>query len=251
MRIAVLGDTMIDVDIACEIVKRYGDAPVLRELSRIERPGGASNVAEMCRSLGADVMLLGPCDPNRTQTIKRRFLVCGHVLFRHDNETLEPFVWTIPQRRALNQFAPDAIIIADHGKGFITRDLMTTLPVVPTFIDPIALTPAVNGEHVTWIGSESEIPAGATGRKIIKSGAGGVTFWTHDFGEQHWPSQCRDCVDDLGAGDQFIASFVVNHLAGDDWSDAVYHAVCDAGEQCRRQGIQPIIRRTQIHGVRP
>lgn len=242
MRIAVLGDTMTDVDIACELVKRYGDAPVLRELSRIERPGGASNVAAMCRALGADVMLLGPCDSERTQTIKRRFLVDGQLVARHDTETLEPFVWTISQRRCLNQFAPEAVIIADHGKGFITRELMTTLPMVPTFIDPIASTPAVNGEHVTWIGGEREIPAAARGRKIVKHGPQGISVWDAAGLVSRSPSCCQNCVDDIGAGDQFIASLAVNRCAGLDWPTAIAYANSDAGQQCQRVGIQPVRR---------
>lgn len=240
MRIAVLGDTMTDVDIECEVVKYYDEAPVLRELSRIERPGGASNVAEMCRALGAEVLLLGPCDPDRTQTIKRRFLVNGKLVARHDTETLAPFVWTIHQRQSLNQFSPDAIIIADHGKGFITRDLMAALPILPTFIDPIALTPVIDGDQVTWIGGESEIPATARGHKIVKHGPEGLSAWTESGLSYRLRSECQDCIDDIGAGDQFIAALAVSRCKGLDWAESIKRANIAAGEQCRRQGIKPI-----------
>lgn len=244
MNLLVVGDVMTDIDITCEIVKWYGDAPVLRELSRIERPGGAANVAEMCKALGAEVLLCGVLDTNREPTIKRRFLVEGNLIARHDTETTAPYLWSIAEQAILLDFlsGADGVIVADHGKGFVQRTLleMACCSDVPVFIDPVPTTPVVHGDNITWIGSDSEIPTDMRGRKIIKLGRDGVRFFTCEHGWQTLPSECLDCVDDVGAGDQFIASFAVAMVSGCCLSDAVYYANRDAGEQCRRTGIRPV-----------
>ena len=246
MKILVLGDIMTDIDITCEIVKWYGSAPVLREVSHIERPGGAANVAEMCKALGAEVLLCGVPELERQPTIKRRFLVDGKLVARHDTEDMALCYWTIPQHGPIYDFlmSADGIIVADHGKGFVQQAMMHSIcnSKASVFVDPVPTTPVVHSDYITWIGSEDEIPYKAMGRKIIKLGANGIRFWTHRVGWQTWPSKCSQCVDDIGAGDQFLASFVVASLSGYEFVDAVGIAHQDAGEQCRRVGIQPVTR---------
>lgn len=238
MNIAVIGDTMWDIDIHCQIVKRYGSAPVLRELSRVERPGGAGNVAAMCRALGAEVLLIGADQAKREPTIKRRLLVNGQLIARHDSETTERCVWGVHQRAALDFFRPDGIIVCDHGKGFVTDLLMKELPGhVPIFVDSVATTPAE--VTATWIGSPAELPRDVQGNRIVKLGAYGLMFrgkWYRSACSQ------QDCVDDVGAGDQLIASLVIARLLGRKWETALLVAVGDAGEQCRRPGIVPVTR---------
>lgn len=240
MRIVVIGDVMQDIDIHCEVVKYYDQVPVLKELWTEHRLGGAGNVAEMCRALKVETLLLGN-DPSRI--VKRRLMSNRRLIARHDTEESIYPGFALTGQQAI-QFQPDAIIIADHGKGFVSNShwMMETLPKVPIFIDPFPTTPVIVGDHITWIGSEKEIPASASGRRIIKQGSNGLTFLTN--GELDQPisllSECVYCVDDIGAGDQFIVCLAVARLAGMSWLDAVKRANRAAGEQCRRPGIQPL-----------
>lgn len=240
MRIVVIGDVMQDIDIHCQIVKHYDQAPVLKELWEDRRLGGAGNVAEMCRALKVETLLLGN-DPSRI--VKRRLLSDGRLIARHDTEESIYPGFAFTGQQAI-QFQPDAIIVADHGKGFVSNSnwMMETLPKVPIFIDPFHTTPVIVGDHITWIGSEKEIPPDASGRRIIKQGSNGLVFLTNGEFDQpiNLPSECVNCVDDIGAGDQFIVCLAIARLKGMSWLDAITRANRAAGQQCQRPGIQPL-----------
>lgn len=237
MKIAVIGDVMTDIDIHCEVVKSYGFSPVLRELNSVQRPGGAANVARMCEALNVKTLLLGQKSP----IVKRRFLVDGEMLFRHDTELIYDYHFSQEEKITLKEFRPDAVIVADHAKGTVTAATLELIPkAASVFIDPQPTTPTtICSDRVTWVGSSQEIPKSATGRKVIKHGAEGVTLCDITK-NKHWKSACQDCVDDIGAGDQFITCLAVARLRGYYWEEAVEMANNAAGEQCRRSGIQPI-----------
>ena len=231
---------MLDEDVLCQVVKHQDGVPVLREDKIITRPGGAGNVLRMCQALGIMARL---CSNDPRLILKRRLMVNGKMLVRYDTEKVIPQNFDDSMYQSvISDFKPDGIIIADHGKGFIGKGLKNTLPIdVPIFIDPCTITPLLQGNNITWIGSQEEMPTGVSGRIIIKRGSEGLDFLD---GSESWhtDSNCTDCIDDLGAGDQFIVCLAIARLEGMNWLDAVHRANKAAGEQCRKVGIQPLTR---------
>lgn len=257
MKIAVIGDSMTDIDTFVEPVKVAAEAPIVvfKVLSKTSRPGGSGNVANMCQALGAEVLHLYAND--RIPTVKNRIIsVIGGIetiVCRYDEEVTTPLQDCDTDRicEAVSFFNPSKIIVCDHGKGTVTLRLLEYLKNSTKlhdkiFIDPINQTPNCAGLMATWIGNSFEIPSIHCGPiRIIKKGSKGIEFirkeelTQYDFSKV---SYCDKPLDTLGAGDQFISSLVVARCLGLGWEPACEKASKDAGEQCLRRGCVPVTR---------
>lgn len=267
--IAVVGDIMVDIDHYCSVSRlaQEGPWPVYKIERTQQRLGGAGNVANMCHALGADVMLCGRSDigsiidlaPDDTEppdfidgtitsdrTItKTRLIVDGHYaglrLDEHDSNPLEP---GDAERIAemVRNFKPDAIIIADHGKGVVTRELMELLAKinVPLFIDPQPTTHLARHDNTILVGHPEEMPFDSfLVDRIVKHGAKGIE-WFIDKETGTLPSTCRKLVDPLGAGDQFIATLAYAFCRRLCWHQSLELANRLAGLQCEVMGCKPV-----------
>lgn len=268
MRIAVVGDVMVDRDILCRAERLCTEAPVaiLHHDAEHCRPGGAANVAAMLAALDIDVLLAGVVGDDveaewlrtwaqstarvalyvvqdgRPTTRKDRIFDTRehrrHLVARVDRESRAPVARNIAHEmaQAVAAYAPDCVIVQDHGKGVITSDLLEAMPPCPLYIDPVATTPT--SRVAIWCGSRSELPADARDVRIEKRGPDGL-WLTAPTADAHIPSYCTHVIDPLGAGDQFIAALAVV-AARADLVTACRVAARAAAEQCERAGIQPV-----------
>lgn len=154
-RVLVIGDLILDEFLWGDVSRISPEAPVPVVWVRKESfmPGGASNVANNLRSLGANVHSVGVIgddehgtilkgelkssgintggifvDASRPTTLKTR-VVAGHQqVVRIDKEKIEPLGGKLVSRMAeyvsevIDEI--DAIIIEDYGKGVITTKLL-------------------------------------------------------------------------------------------------------------------------------
>ena len=154
-RVLVIGDLILDEFLWGDVSRISPEAPVPVVWVRKESfmPGGASNVANNLRSLGANVHSVGVIgddergsilkgelktsgintdgifvDASRPTTLKTR-VVAGHQqVVRIDKEKIEPLGGELVSRMAeyvsevIDEI--DAIIIEDYGKGVITPRLL-------------------------------------------------------------------------------------------------------------------------------
>lgn len=185
--------------------------------------------------------------PGRTTT-KTRFWVDGKLTGpRLDVDNLTPATQQTANawERILRTFRPDAVIVADHGKGAVSREVMLMLGGlgVPVFLDPVKSTPNPAGKYPTAIiGHEHEMPCwnwARCGCVITKRGPEGLN-WSDGTYCQTLPSACRTLVDPLGAGDQFIAALAYQRARGAEWAGAIRWANIAAGMQCERAGCVPV-----------
>lgn len=265
-RIACIGDIMVDVDLHCtaERLCQEGPWPVFKVEREERRLGGAGNVAVMLDCLGAESWLFGlrtggilTIHAKISQamllrhnhfglTTKTRFIIDGHLrgprldddkIRMADDADIENF------HKALASCRTDAIIIADHGKGVVTPELIAMVADlgVPIFVDPIHSTPSFGGGYPSAIAAgDHEMPKWARGEVVItKRGPGGL-HWCDGPREAELPSACRNVVDPLGAGDQFIAALTYQRCCGLDWPEAIQWANVAAGMQCERRGCVPV-----------
>jgi bifunctional ADP-heptose synthase (sugar kinase/adenylyltransferase) len=244
-RIAVIGDIMLDVDLhcVCERICQEGPWPVLRVERTESRPGGAGNVAEMCKALGCETILLGFDEASE----KRRMFVAGKLVGpRIDNDQrlkaseAEAYWWV----ESVDAFKPDAIIVADHGKGVVTELVMAKLwkLLIPIFVDPVVSTP-IYSEVECICGGVNEFPEFFVkpGVLIQKRGADGLRWEGRRDGK--WTevkSTVTNARDPLGAGDQFISTLAWRRCMGDSWPDAIHVANYASGLQCLRPGCDPV-----------
>jgi rfaE bifunctional protein kinase chain/domain len=175
LRVVVAGDIMLDAYVVGEVSRVSPEAPVavLDVRERDARPGGAANVAENVKALGASVAvcaLVGAdekgaqleevlaargidtsalvADPSRPTTVKTRFMSAGQHLLRSDDESTHP-VSGIAESALISAFValldrmhPDVVILEDYDKGTLTAH---TIPAflgacasrsIPVAVDP-------------------------------------------------------------------------------------------------------------------
>lgn len=267
-RIAVMGDIMIDVDVECrcERICQEGPWPVLLIERMCSRLGGAGNVAAMLRALECEVLLLGlvgrdDCSQipeidvkigwrqvDGATTRKTRFW-CNDRLTgpridqdQTGNPTHDDIDYFID---SIEQFSPQVVIVADHGKGVVTLGLMQRLGAlnIPVLVDPILKTPLPFGPAAIAGGNHELGPSARQAKVVIeKRGSEGLA-WTaapYESAPIVLASTCRKLVDPLGAGDQFIASLAYQRCLGSDWPEAITWANQAAGLQCEQPGCIPL-----------
>jgi D-beta-D-heptose 7-phosphate kinase/D-beta-D-heptose 1-phosphate adenosyltransferase len=173
-RVLVIGDVILDRYLWGKATRVSPEAPVLVvDVDKEElRLGGAANVAQNVRALGAVPVLIGVVgsdvaahslkrelhtrevdgdpglvvDPNRRTTLKTRIIAHHQQVLRADEESREMLgaevgaeLWARVER-ALAQ--ADAVLLSDYGKGVISPDLLDRLLPelarrrIPSAVDP-------------------------------------------------------------------------------------------------------------------
>lgn len=172
-RILVMGDLMIDEYLVgrCRRISPEAPVPVVEVARREFRLGGAANVANNLRRLGASVSICavtgqdgigrlaleecGKCeidsrgvfsDPSRPTTLKTRIIAHNQQIARTDIEKSVEIDDSIRKKVAgylnANIADFDAVIISDYAKGFINKKLLDdVLPIIKkhkkiTNVDP-------------------------------------------------------------------------------------------------------------------
>lgn len=147
-RVLVVGDIMVDVDLHTKFTRFSSefDGKVYLERERIHYPGGAANVAQICASLGAMTLLMGPLAadeegmwlrkfcrenydsfhyvgfperpyPDRT-TVKTRLFQDKMFVCRIDRDVQNPFPINNLRRQLAYSAEPwDALLLSDYRKG--------------------------------------------------------------------------------------------------------------------------------------
>lgn len=146
-RVLVVGDILVDLDIHTRFIRDSNEfaGKIYREEGRIQYPGGAANVAQICASLGAQVTLMGPlgidsaghwlrrwCRENdsfhyvgylgaphwQQTTTKTRLFQDGQFLCRIDRDVENEFPSDQLNRHLHPDRLPyDALLLSDYQKG--------------------------------------------------------------------------------------------------------------------------------------
>ena len=171
MNVLIIGDVMIDINYVSEVTRfaPEADIPIYNILDTNYILGGASNVAQNLKNLGANVEIISVIgndiygskikslfdeklivhklfiDNDRKTTQKNRIFVNNKLNIRYDNECTNNISEHIENEIVnyiLSKNNIDAIIISDYDKGVITEKLSQTLISyanknnIPTFVDP-------------------------------------------------------------------------------------------------------------------
>ena len=156
VRVAVIGDVMLDSYLHGDVSRISPEAPVpvMRAVSEKVVPGGAANVAANLATLGAQVNLVGLCGrdearnqlvaclaalgridctrivaaPDRCTTRKLRIIGARQQIVRIDHEDIEPIDDAVAEdclRAAMAAIdASDVVILSDYGKGLCSDRLL-------------------------------------------------------------------------------------------------------------------------------
>lgn len=156
MRVLVIGDVMLDQYTYGETPRISPEAPVpiFHTKSSTFFLGGASNVANNTRALGAKTKLIGVVgsdagattllalleradidrsgvmvDPSRSTTVKNRILAQGKQLIRFDYECTDPLNVEVEQRvlSVLEERISESsvLVLSDYAKGVLSEKIVT------------------------------------------------------------------------------------------------------------------------------
>lgn len=264
MKVLVIGDVMLDINIYGNVNRISPEAPVpvFLESSNDLRLGGAANVAKNCKSLGMDVTIFGTTgsddfgeeikrlllqseiscllkvdDDNHT-TVKKRFWVDNHQVFRSDVDHAPQFS-TDNYEVSLTGY--DIIVLSDYGKGmsYIFPKIIANANRlnIPTIVDPKSnnlshyagcawLKPNLN----EWknillyegIGFQDNTAAEKIRRKyeisniMVTMGKDGCVIYSPGDTIVE-PAFAKDVFDVTGAGDTVLAALALGLLEGENY----------------------------------
>lgn len=214
--IVVLGDHFEDVYWIGSATRLSPEAPipVVSITETKSFPGGAGNVENNLRVLGAEVGGVHHSSP----AIKNRLIVDGHHLARWDQWDTQAEL----SAQQIRRLVVDGIIISDYNKGAITYEVVEAIAAkgLPTFIDTkrdprffdIIMNPIFfpnSKEYTAYLEGFCVQP-----KVVLKRGELGMQY--QEFGKvlYDYPSTARRVVSVCGAGDTVVAAFAYGYLVG-------------------------------------
>lgn len=279
LKIAVIGDFMLDRYIMSDVDRISPEAPVLVALMKDThaKPGGAGNVYMNLCNLGVQTYLF--CDakdpysvskfmdrPNGhlyiqqgTNAVKTRIMSRGHHILRIDDEQpYDQIVWKgyeqMDWQKSFEELLPtfDVVVISDYNKGVISDSVAKSV---------IAL--CINAGKPVVVDAKKDFYRfkGATILKCNDKEAGDVDRYTMNdkHGIEYFIVTCGeagislynngygegfnghrvDIVDICGAGDTVTAILAIGIKL--DIKDCIRLANIAASEVCTHPGVHPIV----------
>lgn len=246
----MVGDFCTDVETHLRTVRMSPDGmfPVtVTESERFSR-GCAGAVSDMLRVLGAEVADFG----DEVTSIKRRVFADGIPLLRMDSDVGQSSPSADEIYSAINAWNPELIVLCDHGKRVISRDLVNRLvrTDVPLFVDPAR-------GRLNWYRGATAIFPGIHELPGLRTVADGMKCY-YALRRQHSRtviklgqlgaivdgvlvhSSARRVIDPVGAGDQLIATTAYGVASGADFEQSCMWGLWLAGRQCGSIGVNPI-----------
>ena len=302
-RIAVIGDVMLDRYLAGQARRLSPEAPipVLDVDDEHEIPGGAANVAMKVADLGSTCRLIGlvgddaaadalrrrladrdrivdglVADPDRSTTVKTRFIAQNQQLLRVDRERrTAPAGLTLARlaeaaRRAAAE--ADAVILEDYGKGVLATEVIqaaiegASVSGAPVIVDPngrdyrryagaTILTPNLREAEVaaelpivddaTLVEAAGRLVAQTDGAMIaVTRESAGISLFRPALGgsieHAHLPTSPVAVFDVTGAGDAVAASLAIALASGIEPGEACALANLAGRAVVRQHGVGTI-----------
>lgn len=227
MRIAVVGDVLLDVDLAGSADRLSPDAPVpvVDVTSADRRAGGAGLVAAMLAREGHEVSLVTVlADDDRAQElrsilhgveivaaasgaptpVKTRLRAAGHAIARIDEDCAVPPTPEVDEAMIDAIRSADAIVVADYGRGLLGNARLRDALDERARNAPLVWDPHPRGTAPvasTWVATpNSAEAAAATGTKIsdVRTAASAARTLGSQWG-------CRAVAVTLGARGALLA----------------------------------------------
>ena len=299
VRVLVVGDVMLDRYWWGSVSRISPEAPVpvVSLESTTLAAGGAANVASNVAGLGANPFLIGitgddpeasdlpsvfaekgildfelKAIPGRKTTVKTRIVAHNQQMARIDQETIDEIASADAVKmierleRRLEEI--DVVVISDYGKGFLTREILSSLILAaremgkPVLVDPkgkdyskyqgaTMLTPnkreaaeacgiePASGDLVETAKQKLLIDLDLDSL-LITLGEDGMTLLQKDSDAANLSATARNVYDVTGAGDTVIATLAVAIGSGMDTFEAAKVANLAAGIVVERVGTTPI-----------
>jgi D-beta-D-heptose 7-phosphate kinase/D-beta-D-heptose 1-phosphate adenosyltransferase len=245
MKILVIGDVCDDVFIygVCERLCPEAPVPVFKPTKVTRNLGMAGNVYDNLLSLDVEVVDLLS---NKEKITKTRYVdeKSNQMLIRvDDNDVIENTF----KFESINFEKYDAVIVSDYDKGFLTtKDLeLISNSHDLTFLD----TKKILGP---WAVKYSYIKINETEWQNCEKGGLDYNYWKEKliitksskgclFNDKTYPTENELVIMDVsGAGDTFMAAFVVSYVKNKDMDVSIRFANHCSGIVIQKRGVSAL-----------
>lgn len=245
MRLTIIGENCWDYFKYGKVSRLNPEAPtpILNPISVTKNVGMAANVVENLKSLGAETRLV----TNKEKIEKIRFVdqKSNYILLREDRNDKVSNSFKIDE---VDWGWPDAIVISDYDKGFLT--LQNILDISKrhklTFLD------TKKPLNIDYMGGYSFIKINEGEWENSKEKGNSLHEWQHKLivtlsergamymGMNFPPSDTQQVKDISGAGDTFLAALAFKYVETKDISQSITFANKCSGEVVKRKGVSVI-----------
>lgn len=243
-KLLIIGDQCIDRFVYGETKRLSPEAPVpvFTPTSTVYNKGMAGNVAENFRALTQEYEVEEISQPE--SITKTRFVDAksNHMFLRVDEGETNIRVLRMTDEIRAKIKEADAVIVSDYDKGFLDYNLLAEIGALAkiSFLDSKKILPGHVTKDYTFLKcNEHEYNENLIlghlllSKVIITLGSKGARHDNVDY-----PSpQPQETIDVSGAGDTFLAAFVVRYLETKSVSNAIKFANIKAAEVVQKKGV--------------
>lgn len=122
-RIVVVGDAMMDEYVHGEMRDCQDGCRKFVQQEVVRVSGGAAGAARCLANWCSEVRIFSQALRDDRLPVKRRFIVDDEIVFRHDAEE-QASRMTADDVAAVVKWRPDAVLISDYAKGFLTDNVI-------------------------------------------------------------------------------------------------------------------------------
>jgi D-beta-D-heptose 7-phosphate kinase/D-beta-D-heptose 1-phosphate adenosyltransferase len=233
MNIGLIGDHISDVYIygKVERISPESPAPIFTQIRTELRPGGAGNVKENLKSLGAEVIYYH----DSASSLKTRYVCDNHIIFRSDDDVI------VNNEKTVYEFddSVEYVILSDYNKGYISNPLKTIQQLIidgkTVIVDPKKHLSNYAGSSIIKL-NEKEYSSYADDleytlaakkyvtRALVITRANKSTIIATSETVTEVETEEHQVADVTGAGDVFIAAMTYYLACGDSLELAVKKA---------------------------
>ena len=246
MKVLVIGELCID-RFVYGVVKRISPeapVPVLNPVEIIKNQGMAGNVVSNLKSLMDDVEVIHWHQTTNIEKIRFVEKKSNHMFIRVDEGELKPIdrlsFLSGEQRRTINE--SDVVIISDYCKGFLSDDIIEEISKYAsiTILDSNRKLTKGIIENITFIKlneseyeNNKELVSEKIEKLIITLGPKGAMH----LGKIYPSNNPQDTIDVSGAGDSFVASFILKYYITRDVHESINFANSVCADVVSRKGV--------------
>lgn len=234
-KVIVIGELCYDVFVYgdCKRLSPEAPVPVLTPTDTQVSKGMAGNVVRNIKALTANVEI--DCMYQDDVIIKTRYVDKGsnHMFLRVDEgeyDTMSKFVLTEQRKKLITE--ADAVIVSDYNKGYLTEESLYEIAMLAknSFLDTKKrLSPETILAYTFVKLNEEEFQKNyTTDKKLLTKIIATLGGKGAKYMDVHYPVEAKETIDVAGAGDTFVAAFVVKYLETQD----VHTSITFANQMC-------------------
>lgn len=242
MRILVIGESCTDVFIYgfCDRICPEAPVPVFQPLRKEINRGMAENVANNIKALGYNYDII----TNDNEIIKTRYVdsKSNQIIMRLDENDFVENSYKFNPKKLRNY---DAIIISDYNKGFLTVEninfisklgyltFLQTNKILDTWCLGVDFIKINEAEYKRTEHLLDKLDVNIWDKLIVTLGSQGCKFRSKVY-----PVKRKVKVKSLaGAGDTFLAAFVVEYVKNRNINKAINYAQICASKVIQKHGV--------------